>query len=366
MITNYIDSVIKEFWSNPESIITPNTKTKLLFDTVHFKRKKSKTKRRCFVKDCNCFTIKNSHSISKGLFLEKISENSSVLTPFFDYSTGKLSVKEISINEASTFPGFCEEHEKLFHDFESPGKFDKDKHYNLQLFRNICREFYVQVSQKESIEYIRDEYFTKRNEGFLFKYRSHPFGKLIMKNGISLASFNYSGRDNIESLIKYQLDKSHLYTEEMRLFYEKGQMLIDNNDDFFTFCLEFEEQIPVCLSGRANIIIKEEKEEKRICLFINVLPLDSNTIIFASTLNENERYLQYYFHSVLNDEISFINLVETWMVRGTDHWFIKPSVWWALDKEIQESILSDIHDLKYNIGTPYDKTIFKDLKKNCG
>ena len=101
-------------------------------------------------------------------------------------------------------------------------------------------------------------------------------------------------------------------------------------------------------------------------MFINVLLLDSNTIIFASTLNENERYLQYYFHSVLNDEISFINLVETWMVRGTDHWFIKPSVWWALDKEIQESILSDIHDLKYNIGTPYDKTIFKNLKNNCG
>ena len=50
------------------------------------------------------------------------------------------------------------------------------------------------------------------------------------------------------------------------------------------------------------------------------------------------------------------------MIHGSDHWFIKPSVWNKIDINYQKIILERIMDDKYNIGHDFDLTIFNDVK----
>ena len=55
----------------------------------------------------------------------------------------------IGINEASTFPGYCLEHENLFSEFENIKDFKTGEHMGLQLYRTVCREIVINEYQKK-------------------------------------------------------------------------------------------------------------------------------------------------------------------------------------------------------------------------
>jgi len=87
----------------------------------HESRKKWSKPRTCIYPGCYSQTIKRSHAISKSNSLKNISNNGHVLQPVVDVFAPNLmvSMKSIGINTASTFPGFCKEHEELFQKFEN-------------------------------------------------------------------------------------------------------------------------------------------------------------------------------------------------------------------------------------------------------
>ena len=159
------------------------------------------------------------------------------------------------------------------------------------------------------------------------------------------------------------MKKNDREIKEISEYYKTSQNLLERDDDFSSYVYTIDIKIPVCLSGRANINILDNDKSKNIILFVNVLPTNKKTTIFISSLKENEDYLKLYVNNVLSDGPSFINMIETWMIRGTDHWFIKPSIWNNIEQTRKDKILSDINDLRYNIGTPYTITIFDELKK---
>ena len=65
----------------------------------------------------------------------------------------------------------------------------------------------------------------------------------------------------------------------------------------------------------------------------------------------------------LNRSLALLEMVETWMVNGTDHWFIKPSVWNGIPVGRRSRILEDILHDAYNIGHPYPRSIFDSLRE---
>ncbi len=363
LFADYIDRIIYRFWDDPNSVFPKNNKTKVLFDNLKSTIKNNKRRRICLVQDCKLETVRKSHCISKKLFLQRIAENSMVLTPAFDYSKGKLILQQKGINEASTFPGYCENHEKLFLDFEKNGEFKNESHVNLQLFRTICREYYVKIFRKETLLLLLNDYLTNRDTSFLHAYKADPFGQLLEIKGMSIKSFSYSGRDEIESQINVQLRKIEKEIYEINQYYELCHGLLQNNDDFYTYGYIVDIEIPICLSGRANLHFNENGSFKNIIVFINILPTKNETFLTISSFKENEKYINQYLGKIIYNSESVINMIETWMVRGSDHWFIKPSIWNNLDETKRTKILADIHDIKYNIGTPYSIPIFIDLRK---
>jgi hypothetical protein len=65
----------------------------------------------CMYPTCIDNSIKKSHIIPKSLVLEKISTNGHFIEPSFNDQSETYSFKKVGINQASTFSGFCEEHE---------------------------------------------------------------------------------------------------------------------------------------------------------------------------------------------------------------------------------------------------------------
>jgi hypothetical protein len=45
-----------------------------------------------------------------------------------------------------------------------------------------------------------------------------------------------------------------------------------------------------------------------------------------------------------------LHAMESWMVYGSDHWFILPSVWEAFPESRRSTILKAIESIDYNIG----------------
>lgn len=67
---------------------------------------------RCMHDGCAKTSIAHSHTISLGASIRLIAENDHVVTPQF--GDNGLELVPIGVRKASTFPGFCEEHETQF------------------------------------------------------------------------------------------------------------------------------------------------------------------------------------------------------------------------------------------------------------
>lgn len=121
----------------------------------------------CFILSCKNSTIK-SHSISKARILEKISKHGEVMfmstedvenhEGFSLFPTGKA--------KATTFPGFCDKHDKIFepidaHQYEA-GNLEQEF---LFAMRAAAREYTVRIAMQDNLEEIVREHESAENEG---------------------------------------------------------------------------------------------------------------------------------------------------------------------------------------------------------
>jgi hypothetical protein len=71
----------------------------------------------CMDRGCSKPSIAKSHRIQRSEPICQLLEDGHVVTPGF--LDGELKIKRIGASEASTFPGFCIEHEAIFRPFET-------------------------------------------------------------------------------------------------------------------------------------------------------------------------------------------------------------------------------------------------------
>jgi hypothetical protein len=55
-------------------------------------------------------------------------------------------------------------------------------------------------------------------------------------------------------------------------------------------------------------------------------------------------------------------MVETWMVRGTDHWFMRPSDWEGIPADRRAMILRDMLDESVSIGEAYPGSVLDSVR----
>ena len=87
---------------------------------------------------CTNTSIPRSNTISLSSSIRLIAEHNHVVTTQF--REGVVELVSVGVREASTFPGFCDEHEALFSDFETKKQMTTAEHFGLQAFHTVLAD----------------------------------------------------------------------------------------------------------------------------------------------------------------------------------------------------------------------------------
>lgn len=337
-----------------------------LFKSISQKtRKKYLKPRKCIYPNCTSLSIKRSHSIAKSNSLKYIADQGHVLQPVLDEfrSNLKLSMEPIGINKASTFPGYCETHEKLFQQYENRN-LHEDSFVLLQVYRAICREIVHLNIEVNITQTLMDTYKSKiKQEAFsilMANLKQHGINKKI-------SAFSIEANDNIliqfqclendcETRITYLRD----YSERILNEYIKNSPRSKKTTINHGVCVDH--KFPIALCGYTSLAYGNATI-KNMLLITNVIPMENCTYIFCSAGKEHSKFfhkiIDFYFQSPL----TILSFIESFMIHSSDHWYIKPYYWNSFSKIKQEMILAEILNVDKLITDEFEYSIFDDIRK---
>ena len=355
-----LDKVIDEFAEQQDKFVFKNIQEAKGYQFRSFRESQNLQKkiRKCIFPGCTSLCIKKSHTIQRAC-LQTISESQHLLTP--GTKEGETIIVPIGINEASTFPGFCQVHEEVFKEFEKSKKFDTDKSFYLQILRTICREIVIMESQISGFQRTKTNYIQYRNLQLTRRFKE--LSGLILSP--ALKSINVECENSRLKAIENKISEISSRLKQLKKLYRKLYSDI-NSTRSSKFCIEpieFDWVMPVALAGMTGLTIKRSKSCHNIILFMNIIPFENKTLVILGGESKNKGLIQKYKETFCNP-LAAINIIERWMVYGSDHWFIRPSVWDKIPNERQKLILEGISKEDKCIFDDLSLSIFDDLRKD--
>lgn len=334
------------FQLEPERIFgTEDQRKAALYGVLTRKWKAWEHSGTCMYRGCGKRSIARSHSIHRAGPIEQIAEQQHVLTPAF--GENGISLKRIGVREASTFPGFCETHEQLFSPFESTGRIADGHQTALQAFRTLCREI---TRKRHDVEHIRHGLEAYKAA------RSNYFKNAILNvaPGVEFKGVSEEGNKledaSVSLLVEAEDDLKEL---EGELYDELFQYIDAGNPQPCIHALDISRdihlEIPVALSGLGVMRHRDSRKHRALCL-LGILPQGKTTLAFIAAARRHcaavalhAKKMQFGFGA--------LNAMESWMVYGSDHWFIRPSAWEAIPATRQSLILKAFEGVEHNIGS---------------
>lgn len=317
---------------------------------------KRKTPRECIAPDCSEPSVRRSHTIQKAS-LELIAERRHVLAPAVNHKVNRVEMMPLGINRASAFPGFCTKHEQMFGQFEKTGRIEPERDLHLQIYRSVCREIVrLRIDTEAVTEGLKD----------YFEFRRRKLEQLVRER-VPNETFSYNevkASDPRESEVRDRLASVEPALVAFQSQFEPAALagISDPEKGLCTYAVMFDEPLPVCLSGQGNFQIQTKQGVHSVRALLLVLPQDNETIVSISVLQRDKDYLARYLCE-FSGLLGHLCMIESWMIHGTDHWFISPSVWTSIRPDKRQAILDDILDVSRNIGCYGRHTIFNELKR---
>ena len=311
---------VDSYWHDP-TIILGSESDKIRYVLEHLKRLSRDWDRpgRCMYRGCDARSIRRSHTIHRAGSIERIAENQHVLTPMFK-NNGEMAMGRVGINSASTFPGFCVKHEQLFAEFEIAGSISSERHVVLQAYRTLCREAARKDHEITGLQRIFEQYKKMRQE-YLLK------GIQQKRPDATLQSLQVKG-DETEDYITTLLNGAKEAAAELRgdlhdqLFGAiSGQPL---KSSLQTISIPIE--ISVSLSGLGELSYRRDCDSNQrpfqaLCL-LGILPQNGSTLAFIGADRKHADIVEGY-SSWMTHGFNSLNAMESWMINGSDHWFIR-------------------------------------------
>lgn len=273
--------------------------------------------------DNNCSNnIIKAHSVSKELFLRKISRKNKVYSPQIDMIKYKIHMKDIGVNEASVFYGFCNKHDtNLFSDFEIE-KFTASSNQLLKIgYRSLCLEIF------KKIKVIKKYYFFKENK---------DRGKNLFDQHLIQMSSNKEIAFNKNSLIKLEKIQSLLHDD-----------IIENTSNRMKHCL-------ITLKTPQNILCSSvvspefnlngerlqnlEKTTDAKNLFLNSFTFNNIGYVLISWLVEEDHYGESFAKSIFSQPDLINHKLIALILMYTENIFISPSWWDTLSDDKKNNL----------------------------
>jgi hypothetical protein len=121
--------------------------------------------------------------------------------------------------------------------------------------------------------------------------------------------------------------------------------------------------LPVGLSGAASVP-RFGPGQKSLHILMGVLPHDKGTLTFTVGAAADQAELDLYEKRWMQNALEYLSMVESWMINGTDQWYLRPSVWNKLGKQRQELILDEISACARNVREEAKHAIFDDVRRS--
>ncbi len=303
----------------------------------------------CMFDGCKKTSIARSHTISLGTSIRLIAEDNHVLTPRF--GEGHLELVPEGIRNASTFPGFCATHETMFAGFESQKTIKSEQDFRLQGFRTICREIHSKNHQVQRAEDMLSGY-RRRREPFV-RERILALPGMLEPPDLSALKFEHDARET--KMVKFLADARADVQELQGLSASMLDEIQNGADAVATLAMDFNFQLPVCLSGFGVLNYKDGStaSSKRALCMVAILPEVGRTKLLLIAAREHATAIQRYAQGL--GSFAVLEMLESWMVHGSDHWFISPSAWNRIPFARQHGILDRIAITHFSLGdlTPF-------------
>ena len=306
----------------------------------------------CVFPDCGNRTIRASHTIQESA-LRLIAENGILLTPSFDMGRGQPVIREVGVGEASTFPGFCEQHERVFAVFEQHGGVRTGRHAELQLFRTVCRELVARRREVEQFGTVIAAQERLLHTHLVERIIAHVDAGFLARNrDIQVTATNRvsSRLDNFKDLRRRRAaDVTFIETE----LYPHAAEALDGRDSgliWVKVTLKLKgtmgvkmmgPMLPVALAGRASFHVDRHGVPEEVPLVVHAIPGADGTDVMVAVRKAQQDCLGLVLQSGPPTAARMAAFVEGLMIYGTDHWFITPSAWNSLPQLLQERILRE-------------------------
>ena len=245
----------------------------------------------CNYHGCTEKTVK-SHSLQRSGPLTYIAEDGHILSPSFDITLGRLEMRRVGINDASTFPGFCLEHEKMFSDFESQQSLTDEKHFRLQTYRTLCREIAVKKKEVQYLNQLLEKTKQRRSAEYLALLKKELGTDFFSEPNDNIKSIELTVKVPTEEKARKELHKAQTFLTKLEneFYYPMSANLSGNDFDGHVVLIDV--QLPVALSGIGNFWFKKGKKSKSVTLVMNVIPESNRTVVIFFGRSENKTALK--------------------------------------------------------------------------
>lgn len=298
----------------------------------------------CMYRGCPNTSITRSHSIHRAGPMEQVAEQQHVLTPGFGQKG--MNLNRIGVREASTFPGFCELHEQLFSSFETTGRITDGHQTVLQAFRTICREI---ARKRHDVEHLRSLLETYRATRFNYFKTSI----LAAAPGVDIKEVSVKG-NRLEEFTASSVAQGESDLQELEELYDELFQYVDSGSpepcvQALSLSPDIHLEVPVTLSGLGVLRYQDAagKKHRALCL-LGILPQGKTTLTFIAAARRHGDAIALCMKK-MSSGFGALHAMESWMVYGSDHWFIRPSAWAAIPEPRRSLILKAIDNVDYNI-----------------
>lgn len=359
-----IERSMSAFEANEASIFANEGELQKLVRGVRTKAfKKVKKAAICLHPGCNSQSVVGSHTIHKAASLKTTADNGHLRSPTGIAFKGSWLGK-IGYQKASVFTGFCKIHENFYQEFESSMDFQNERQICRQLFRTLCREISVNTEVAAELSAMLKEYIQFRNRKLdesLFAERA----KLNLDQGISaVKKTRYRFNNGVVHYLKDYLKRTQTYLRTLEKLKKAAyhDIVVGKDEQFYYHGAMLDWEIPISLAGKGTLKFKSGDTITKIDLIINILPYEGKTYLLAGSFYKYKKMISLYIENYAGSPFNLIMLAETWMLYGSDHWFLQPAVWDALDVAVQEAVRVEIYESNKNILAVPEIMIFKQAR----
>ncbi|WP_225999804.1 hypothetical protein [Paenibacillus sp. BJ-4] len=288
---------------------------------------------------CNAFAI-SSHSISQAISLREIAKNGILLTPKSErnYPDKKYYIGDIGYKDASTFMGFCGNHDtKLFHELDS---------HSIQTYMDIVTQLYRSISYNYSISSAYLIAQTRVLEKLINTYEN------VVMNAMHKNCSMLSRLENLQTRLSdlMQIDKIKL---EVKDPFSVNTIQISNIGIYYKK-LSF--QVPIAINTKYMYRLGNEEFE----LFVINIPYKDCTDFLVMFDYKYLEYFASFLDYIFSSDINILNYIERVIVSSED-WWLNPEIFEHYS-DLKKRIIQE--DLFFLFGNEkyYDISIFDEIR----